>query len=171
MPLGSAGAMMVYRESMLKAAGINAFPKDTAGFLAMFKALKEKGTPGGMALGNATGDCGWTHWLMWAFGGKIVDKDNKVVIDSPETLKALEYSKELYRQLHSRHAVVARSEQQQGVPRRPDQRHEQRHLDLLRREELDGSEGQGDWRPTSTTRRSRSARSACRPSITCSSTR
>jgi multiple sugar transport system substrate-binding protein len=88
--------MMVYRESMLKAAGINAFPKDTAGFLSMFKALKDKNTPGGMALGNATGDCGWTHWLIWAFGGKIVDKDNKVVIDSPETIKALEYSKELY---------------------------------------------------------------------------
>jgi multiple sugar transport system substrate-binding protein len=95
-PLGCAGAMMVYRESMLKAAGVNAFPKNTDGFLAMFKALKEKNTPGGMALGNATGDSGWTHWLMWAFGGKIVDKDNKVVIDSPETLKALEYSKELY---------------------------------------------------------------------------
>ena len=49
-----------------------------------------------MALGNATGDSGWTHWLMWAFGGKLVDKNNKVVIDSPETLKALEYGKELY---------------------------------------------------------------------------
>ena len=59
-------------------------------------AVKAKGTPGGMALGNATGDSGWTHWLMWAFGGKIVDKDNKVVIDSPETIKALEYAKELY---------------------------------------------------------------------------
>jgi multiple sugar transport system substrate-binding protein len=35
-------------------------------------------------------------WLLWAFGGKLVDKDNKVVIDSPETLKALEYVKELY---------------------------------------------------------------------------
>jgi multiple sugar transport system substrate-binding protein len=95
-PLGCAGAMMVYRESQLKAAGFDTFPKDTDGFLRMFKALKEKGTPGGMALGNATGDSGWTHWLIWAFGGKIVDKDNKVVIDSPETLKALEYSKELY---------------------------------------------------------------------------
>jgi multiple sugar transport system substrate-binding protein len=95
-PLGCAGAMMVYRESQLKAAGFDAFPKDTDNFLRMFKALKDKGTPGGMALGNATGDSGWTHWLIWAFGGKIVDKDNKVVIDSPETLKALEYSKELY---------------------------------------------------------------------------
>ncbi|MBA3478490.1 MAG: extracellular solute-binding protein, partial [Lautropia sp.] len=94
--LGSGGAMMVYRESQVKAAGFDSFPKDTDGFLKMMKALKEKGTPGGMALGNATGDSGWTHWLIWAFGGKLVDKDNKVVIDSPETLKALEYGRELY---------------------------------------------------------------------------
>ena len=94
--LGSAGAMMVYRQSHVKAAGFDSFPKDTDGFLKMMKALKEKGTPGGFALGNATGDSGWTHWLMWAFGGKLVDKDNKVVINSPETIKALEYGRELY---------------------------------------------------------------------------
>ncbi|WP_280152311.1 substrate-binding domain-containing protein [Piscinibacter sp. XHJ-5] len=95
-PLGCAGAMMVYRDSMLKAAGFDSFPKDTDNFLKMFKALKEKNTPGGMALGNATGDSGWTHWLMWAFGGKIVDENNRVTIDSPETIRALEYAKELY---------------------------------------------------------------------------
>jgi multiple sugar transport system substrate-binding protein len=94
--LGSAGAMMVYRQSMLKAAGFDAFPKDTDGFLKMLQALKAKGTPGGMALGNATGDGLWCNWLIWAFGGKLVDKDNKVVIDSPETIKALEYGKEMY---------------------------------------------------------------------------
>ena len=49
-----------------------------------------------MALGNATGDSGWTSWLIWAFGGQMVDKNNKVIIDSPETIKALEYAKELY---------------------------------------------------------------------------
>ena len=163
--------MMVYRESQVKAAGFDSFPKDTDGFLKMMKALKEKGTPGGMALGNATGDSGWTHWLMWAFGGKLVDKNNKVVIDSPETIKALEYGRELYAHLRTRHAVMAGPEQQQGVPRRPDQRHQQRHLDLLRRQEFQGSEGQGDGRTTSTTRPFRSARSVCRRSITCSSTR
>src|SRR5437868_4761942 len=94
--LGSAGSMMVYRQSMLKAAGYDAFPKDTTGFLAMMKALHAKGTPGGMALGNATGDGLWCNWLMWAFGGKLVDSSNKVVIDSAETQKALEYGKELY---------------------------------------------------------------------------
>ena len=50
-----------------------------------------------MALGNATGDSGWTHWLIWAFGGSIVDKNNKVIINSPETVKALEYARELYK--------------------------------------------------------------------------
>jgi multiple sugar transport system substrate-binding protein len=62
----------------------------------LMKALKEKGTPGGMALGNATGDGLWCNWLVWAFGGKLVDANNKVVIDSAETAKALDYGKELY---------------------------------------------------------------------------
>jgi multiple sugar transport system substrate-binding protein len=94
--LGTAGAMLLYRQSMIKAAGFDSVPKDTAGFLAMMKALHAKGTPGGMALGNATGDGLWCNWLIWSHGGKLVDQNNKVVIDSPETLKALEYSKELY---------------------------------------------------------------------------
>ncbi len=95
-PLGAAGSMMVYRQSMMNAAGFDSFPKDTDSFLKLCQALHAKGTPAGMALGNATGDGLWCNWLIWAFGGKLVDKDNKVVIDSPETLKALEYGKQLY---------------------------------------------------------------------------
>lgn len=96
LPLGAAGSLIVYRESMVKAAGFDTFPKTTDDFLKLFRAVKEKGTPGGMALGNATGDGLWCNWLVWAFGGKLVDANNKVVIDSPETIKALEYGKELY---------------------------------------------------------------------------
>ena len=96
-PLGVAGVCMVYRQSHMKAAGFDSFPKDTDGFMKLCKALKEKGTPPAFALGNATGDANtWCQWLVWAFGGKLVDTSNKVVIDSPETLKALEYVKELY---------------------------------------------------------------------------
>src|SRR6478672_13685591 len=96
-PLGVAGVCMTYRMSAMKAAGFETFPKDTDGFLKLCKALKEKGTPPGFALGNATGDGNtWCQWLVWAFGGKLVDTNNKVVIDSPETIKALEYAKELY---------------------------------------------------------------------------
>ena len=96
LPLGASGTLMVYRESQIKAVGFDAFPKNTDDFLRMMKALKDKGTPGGMALGNATGDGLWCNWLVWAFGGKLVDANNKVVIDSAETNKALEYGKELY---------------------------------------------------------------------------
>jgi len=94
--LGASGSYMVYRTSYLKAAGFDSFPKDTAGFLAMCKALHAKGTPPGMALGNATGDGLWANWLIWSHGGQLVDKNNKVIIDSPETIKALDYAKELY---------------------------------------------------------------------------
>ncbi len=96
-PMGCAGNALVYRESHMKAAGFSSFPKETDGFLKLMQAMKAKGTPGGFALGNATGDGNvWTHWLLWAFGGKMVDEKNNVVINSPETIKALEYAKELY---------------------------------------------------------------------------
>ena len=95
-PLGAAGNAIVYRESQVKAAGFNSFPRDMDGFLKLMKALKEKGTPGGFALGHATGDQAWAHWLFWAFGGQMVNDKNQVILDSPETVKALEFAKELY---------------------------------------------------------------------------
>ncbi len=95
-PMGAAGNAIVYRESQVKAAGFDTFPKDIDGFLKLCQALKAKGTPAGFALGNATGDASWCHWLVWAHGGKMVDENNNVVINSPETIAALEYAKELY---------------------------------------------------------------------------
>jgi len=94
--MGAAGNAMVIRESYMKAAGFNEFPTDMPGFLKLCQALKAKNTPAGFALGNATGDSSWTHWLVWAHGGKLVDAKNNVVINSPETIAALEYSKQLY---------------------------------------------------------------------------
>jgi len=35
------------------------------------------------------------HWVLWSHGGYLVDKNDKVIINSPETVKALEYAKEL----------------------------------------------------------------------------
>jgi multiple sugar transport system substrate-binding protein len=94
--MGAAGNALVYRESHVKAAGFDTVPRDMAGFLKLCQALKAKGTPAGFALGNATGDSSWCHWLVWAHGGKLVDAKNNVVINSPETVAALEYSKQLY---------------------------------------------------------------------------
>lgn len=97
LPLGAAGACIVYRDSWVKEAGFNGVPKDTDGFLKLCQALKAKGHPAGFALGNAVGDGnGWCHWLLWSFGGKMVDEKNNVVINSAETVKALDYARELY---------------------------------------------------------------------------
>jgi multiple sugar transport system substrate-binding protein len=97
LPLGSGGNCMNYRTSHLNAAGFKQFPKDTDGFLKLCKSLKKNGTPPGFALGNATGDAnGWCHWLLWAFGGKMVDEQNRLAINSKETAAALEYARELY---------------------------------------------------------------------------
>jgi len=96
-PMGAAGACLVYRESAMKAAGFETFPKDTAGFLKLCQGLKAKGLPPGFALGNATGDGNtWCHWVVWSHGGKMVDAKDNVVINSPETIAGLEYAKQLY---------------------------------------------------------------------------
>jgi len=94
---GFLGGCLVYRESMVKAAGFDKVPNDTQGFLRLCQALKKKGTPCGFALGNAVGDANaWTHWALWAHGGRMVDENNRVVINSKETAAALEYAAELY---------------------------------------------------------------------------
>ena len=96
-PTGAAGGAMVYRKSMLHAAGFETFPKDLNGFLKLCQALKAKSKPPGFALGHATGDAnGWTYWLLWAFGGRIADENNALALNSNETIAALEYAKELY---------------------------------------------------------------------------
>jgi multiple sugar transport system substrate-binding protein len=97
LPLGCAGNCLVMRDSHMKAAGFDTFPRDHAGFLKLCQALKAKGTPPGFALGNATGDGNtWTHWLLWSHGAKVIDENNNVVINGPQTEAALEYAKELY---------------------------------------------------------------------------
>ena len=74
----------------------------------------------------------------------MVDEKGNVVINSPETDRRARVREAALRDLRPGHALVARPEQQQGVPRRPDQPHHQRHLGLLRGEELAGREGEGD---------------------------
>ena len=97
LPHGATGGCMNYRISAMHAAGFEEFPKDTAGYLKLCQGLKKAGKPPGFALGHATGDAnGWCQWCLWAFGGKTVDDNNNVVIDSPETIAALEYAKQLY---------------------------------------------------------------------------
>lgn len=95
-PVAYNGNVINYRQSMIEKAGFKEMPQDTAGFLELMKGLKAKSVPGGFALGRASGDGNaWVHWALWAHGGNLVDKNDKVIINSPETVKALEYVKAL----------------------------------------------------------------------------
>ena len=96
-PVAYNGNVMNYRKAASEKAGFKEFPKTTDAFLAYAKAMKAQGTPGGMALGHASGDGNaWVHWCLWTFGGNLVDAKDKVILNSPETAKALEYAKQLY---------------------------------------------------------------------------
>jgi multiple sugar transport system substrate-binding protein len=97
LPLASIGNGILYRESMLRQAGWSKFPARTDEFLELCKALKEKSKPAGFALGKAVGDGNnFAHWIVWSHGGKMVDENSKVVINSPETVNALKYARQLY---------------------------------------------------------------------------
>jgi len=96
-PICYSGALMNYRIKSMNAAGFQKFPTTTDEFLEYAKATKKNNTPGGMALGHASGDANtWVHWCLWTHNGQVVDKDDKVILNSPETAKALEYAKQLY---------------------------------------------------------------------------
>ena len=97
LPLGAAGGCIVYRQSWVEQAGFSEVPGDTEGFLELCRALSANGHPPGFALGNAVGDGNtWTHWLLWSHGGKLVDEDGNVAVNSAETIAALEYARKLY---------------------------------------------------------------------------
>ncbi len=94
---GASAGTMNYRVSSMRAAGFDTFPTDMPGFAKLCEGLRRVGKPPGFALGHATGDAnGWTQWVMWGHGGSVVDKNNNVVLDSPEVVAALEYAKGIY---------------------------------------------------------------------------
>ncbi|WP_079211282.1 ABC transporter substrate-binding protein [Brucella pituitosa] len=97
MPLTAIGNAIVYRDSHMKKAGFTEFPKDTAGFLELCKAMKANNTPAGFPHGKAVGDGNnYAHWLLWSHGAQMVNEKGEITINSPETLAALNYAKQLY---------------------------------------------------------------------------
>ncbi len=97
-PMGASGGPAVYRESWLKEIGYDSFPKTTDALLDMSRKLQKSGHPSGFALGHAVGDANaFCYWLVWAFGGSLVDETGKVTINSKETIESLKYVRELYK--------------------------------------------------------------------------
>lgn len=88
-----------YRVSWFKEAGYDKFPDTIDEYTEAAKKLHAAKHPVGQALGHAIGDA-TTFWypILWAFGGKEVEKDGKTVaLNSPETQKALEWAQEFFK--------------------------------------------------------------------------
>jgi len=97
LPFGASSGPLVYRKSIIQAAGYDKVPDDHAGFLALCQKLKAAGKPAGFALGNAVGDGnGFASWLLWSHNASLLDEEGNVIINSKETVTALKYLKELY---------------------------------------------------------------------------
>src|ERR1700756_132318 len=97
LPFGASGGPLVYRKTLVQAAGFERGPEDHAGLLALCKKLKEARKPAGFALGNAVGDGnGFANWLLWSHNASVLDEEGNITINSKETIAALKYLKELY---------------------------------------------------------------------------
>jgi multiple sugar transport system substrate-binding protein len=94
LPMGGTTGPLVYRRSLVKAAGFETIPNDLGQFLKLCQELKRLGKPCGFALSHAPGDApGYANWLLWAHGGAMVDEEGKVTLDSPATLRAIDYAR------------------------------------------------------------------------------
>jgi multiple sugar transport system substrate-binding protein len=92
------GNAIHWRKSWFQEAGAEKFPGSFAEYHEVGKKLKANGHPLGQALGHSFGDPPtWSYPLMWAHGGREVDEQGKVAINSPETIAAVKEMKDAWR--------------------------------------------------------------------------
>lgn len=93
-PMGGTTGPCVFRRSAVQQAGFTQIPNDLGDFLRLCQGLKRVGLPCGFPLSHAPGDApGYANWLLWSHGARLVDEEGKVVLESPETLRALDYAR------------------------------------------------------------------------------
>ena len=147
MPIGASGGRVVYRKSWVGEAGYDDIPTDVDKFLDLCGKLQANGHPAGLALGNAVGDGNaWCQWVMWAFGGALTDENDKVIINSKETVEALKYAKALHATFIPGTLSWLDPSNNKAFLSGETRADPERHLGLLRRQELGGCRGQGDGR-------------------------
>jgi len=96
-PVFVVGSLLNYRISWMRQAGFETFPATTDGLLKLCQGLQRIDHPAGFSFGHAVNDANnFNYWLLWAFGGKVTDETGMPAIESPQTLAALEYARELF---------------------------------------------------------------------------
>ncbi len=95
-PLFNIGNAVAYRKDVFDRLGLKA-PNTWDDYLKIGKVLKNDNLPVGQTLGHTFGDApSFAYPLLWSFGGMEVDPSGKVIIDSKETIAALEFMKEFW---------------------------------------------------------------------------
>jgi multiple sugar transport system substrate-binding protein len=98
MPWAVIGGMIAYRKSWLDEVGATKFPDTWETYREVAKKLKAKGRPFGQTLGHTFGDApGFTYPYMWSWGGKEIDANGKVVINSKETVDSVKFMTGLWK--------------------------------------------------------------------------
>jgi len=101
MPWAVIGGMIAYRKSWFEEVGIKEFPDTWEKYRAAGKLLKAKGRPIGQTLGHTFGDSpGFTYPYMWSWGGKEVEADGKVAINSKETIESVKFMTAFWKDAH-----------------------------------------------------------------------
>ena len=91
------GSANVYRKDIFAEVGISRPPETWDEYLEAGKKLKNFGMPVGQTLAHTFGDApGFAYTLLWCFGGKEVDQDGRVALNSPETADAVDFLKEFW---------------------------------------------------------------------------
>ena len=98
MPWAVIGGMIAYRKSWLDEVGATKFPDNWESYREVAKKMKAKGRPFGQTLGHTFGDApGFTYPYMWSWGGKEIDAEGKVVINSKETVDSVKFMTGLWK--------------------------------------------------------------------------
>ena len=101
MPWAIIGAMIAYRKSWFEEAGASSFPDTWEQYREVAKKLKAKGRPIGQTLGHTFGDAPtFAYPYMWSWGGKEVEADGKVVINSKETIESVKFMTGFWKDAH-----------------------------------------------------------------------
>jgi multiple sugar transport system substrate-binding protein len=74
LPLGGYGTAIVYRPSLIRAAGFDTIPDDFEGFLHLCQRLFSIGAPAAFGFGSDLNGT-WTDWLLSGFGSSLFDEN------------------------------------------------------------------------------------------------
>src|SRR5437867_2638382 len=100
-PWGVIGAQIAYRKSWFEEAGYGKFPATWQEYRDAGKKLKAKGRPIGQTLGHTFGDSPtFSYPFLWSFGGKEVDEQGKVVLDSKAAVESVRFMTAFWKDAH-----------------------------------------------------------------------